>query len=145
MILRSSSLRRPRRDASGGWCTTSAASSQSLSSATPSSRSRRLAWADLLRRVFGVDALACPRCKTGRLRPIALITKAEIVSRILSHLRLPLTPEQLSDGCTIVYDVTEQPMPGWALGSEPEQPEPKADERGPPRDWDGVDPPSPEQ
>ena len=98
----------------------------------------------MLARTFGVDALACPRCRAGRLRPIALITNLDTARRILSHLRLPLTPEQLSDGCTTVYDVTEQPMPAWAAGSDPVQPEPEADERGPPDNWDGVDPPSPE-
>jgi hypothetical protein len=112
---------------------------------TRTSRSARtsvyIPWSVLLAKTFGVDALACPRCKKGRLRPVAVMTKHEIVARILSHLHLPLTPEQLSDQCTIVYDVTDQPMPGWALGSDPEQPEPEADERGPPEESEGIDPP----
>jgi hypothetical protein len=35
-------------------------------------RARRLAWADLLRRVFAVDVLECPRCG-GRMRLLATI------------------------------------------------------------------------
>ena len=80
-------------------------------------------------------------CEKGRLRPIAVITKAEIVSKILTHLRLPLSPEQLSDGCTLVYDVTDETMPTWAVGSDPD---PDANERGPPDEFDSIDPPSPE-
>jgi hypothetical protein len=52
--------------------------------------------------------------------------------------------EQLDDrGCTLVYDVTGQPMPGWVVGAEPEPPEEEA--RGPPCDgFDWIDPPCPE-
>lgn len=45
-------------------------------------------WADLMRRTFGFDALACPRCG-GRLRLVALLEHASVVQRILRHLRLP--------------------------------------------------------
>ena len=45
-------------------------------------------WADLMRRSFGIDTLACPRCG-GRLRLIALIDEASVIERILRHLRLP--------------------------------------------------------
>jgi hypothetical protein len=100
-------------------------------------------WSTLLARTFGVDALACSRCKTGRLRPIAVITKGELVSRIMSHLHLPVSGELLADECTVVYDVTDQPMPGWVLGADPEPPEQEA--RGPPDGWfEGIDPPCPE-
>lgn len=44
-------------------------------------------WADLMRRSFDFDVLACPRCP-GRLRLIALIHQPEIVQRILRHLGL---------------------------------------------------------
>jgi len=50
--------------------------------------SRRRQWADLMRRSFGFDVLACDRCG-GRLRPIALIQQAEVIGRILTHLGLP--------------------------------------------------------
>ena len=45
-------------------------------------------WADLMRRSFGFDVLACPRCG-GRLRLIALIEEAAVNQRILRHLGLP--------------------------------------------------------
>ena len=45
-------------------------------------------WADLMRRTFAFDVLACPRCG-GRLRLIALIEQASVIERILRHLGLP--------------------------------------------------------
>jgi len=45
-------------------------------------------WADLMRRTFGFDVLACPRCG-GRLRLVALIEQADVIQRILRHLGLP--------------------------------------------------------
>jgi hypothetical protein len=53
----------------------------------PSLRPRRLLWADLLKRVFGVDAL---RCECGHsMRVIAAITEPTIASRILKCMGLP--------------------------------------------------------
>ena len=48
-------------------------------------------WARLLKRTLGVDGLDCPSCHAQML-VIALITKAEVVQKILDHLRLPATP-----------------------------------------------------
>jgi hypothetical protein len=39
-------------------------------------------------RTFGFDVLACLRCG-GRLRLLALIDEAAVISRILRHLGLP--------------------------------------------------------
>src|SRR5262249_49550809 len=47
----------------------------------------RWRWADLLQRVFSVDALACPNCG-GRMRVIATIDDPRVVRRILTHLGL---------------------------------------------------------
>ena len=44
--------------------------------------------ATTLRRTFGFDVLACPRCG-GRLRLIALIEEAAVIERILGHLGVP--------------------------------------------------------
>ena len=58
---------------------------------TPVAARRRVRgqlWADLMRRTFGFDVLACPRCG-GRLRLIALIEQAAVIRRILGHLGLP--------------------------------------------------------
>jgi hypothetical protein len=46
-------------------------------------------WADLMRRVFAVDVLACPRCG-GRLRLLATLAESETTRRILRHLGLPI-------------------------------------------------------
>ena len=43
-----------------------------------------------MRRTFGVDVLACPRCG-GRLRLVALIEQAAVIDRVLRHLGLPTT------------------------------------------------------
>lgn len=40
-----------------------------------------------MRRTFGFDVLACPRCG-GHLRLIALIEQAAVIQRILGHLGL---------------------------------------------------------
>jgi hypothetical protein len=47
-------------------------------------------WAALMRRTFGFDVLACPRC-SGRLRLSALIEDAAVIGQILRHLGLPDT------------------------------------------------------
>jgi hypothetical protein len=52
---------------------------------TPPGKTCRLPWAALLRRVFLVDALACPRCH-GRMRIVAAVMDAATVERILRHL-----------------------------------------------------------
>jgi hypothetical protein len=52
---------------------------------------RYLPWADLLRRVYDLDALMCPRC-AGRLRMIAVIMDQDVARRILDSLGLPSKP-----------------------------------------------------
>ncbi len=54
----------------------------------PTIRPRRLAWADLLRRVFAVDVLECPRCG-GRMRLLAAIQPPDVTQAILDCLDLP--------------------------------------------------------
>ena len=51
-------------------------------------RVRRMLWAELLRRVFEIDALKCSRCG-GRMRVIATIIEAKVVTAILESLGLP--------------------------------------------------------
>jgi hypothetical protein len=45
-------------------------------------------WAEVRRRTFGVDVLACARCG-GRRRLVALIDQMSVIRRILRHLGLP--------------------------------------------------------
>jgi hypothetical protein len=52
------------------------------------SRTRRLDWAKLLKRVFAVDVLTCPKCE-GPMRLIGIVEDERIARRILTHLGLP--------------------------------------------------------
>jgi hypothetical protein len=51
--------------------------------------SPRVDWASLLRRTFETEVLECPRCG-GRLRPIALITDADVARCILAAMGVPV-------------------------------------------------------
>jgi hypothetical protein len=46
----------------------------------------RRRWAELIRRVYEVDPLVCPRCG-GEMRVIGFITQPSLIDRILDHLR----------------------------------------------------------
>jgi hypothetical protein len=48
-------------------------------------KARRRTWAQLLARVYGVDALKCDKCG-GRMRIISFITDPEVVEKILRHV-----------------------------------------------------------
>ena len=54
-------------------------------------RLRDWAWADLMRRVFDLDVLLCPRCG-GRMSMIATIEADDVLRKILGHLGLPTDP-----------------------------------------------------
>ncbi len=54
----------------------------------PGRARRAWAWADLMRRVFAIDVLACAGCG-GRLRLLATIEDPATVTKILAHLGLP--------------------------------------------------------
>jgi uncharacterized protein YbaR (Trm112 family) len=45
--------------------------------------SRHWAWADLMRRAFDIDVLACPRCG-GRLRLMATVEDPDAIRAILA-------------------------------------------------------------
>jgi hypothetical protein len=49
---------------------------------------RGSAWAELMKRTFGFDVMACPGCG-GRLRLVALIDEGVVSRRILQHLGVP--------------------------------------------------------
>jgi hypothetical protein len=53
-------------------------------------RSRRqlLSWSELLRRVFAVDVLVCPRC-LGPMTVLCCLTFPPVLAKILTHLGLP--------------------------------------------------------
>jgi hypothetical protein len=52
----------------------------------PALRAMRQRWAALLKRIFEVDPLACPRCG-ATMRMIAFILDDEVINPILRHLR----------------------------------------------------------
>jgi hypothetical protein len=54
----------------------------------------RLPWVVLLKRVFLVDVLECPKCK-GRMKILAAVTAPASVQRILNHLGLPTEAPRL--------------------------------------------------
>jgi hypothetical protein len=54
-------------------------------------RPRHFSWADLLRRTFEIDILACTDCG-NRLRLVATIEDRRVIERILLHLGLPTDP-----------------------------------------------------
>ena len=51
----------------------------------PDLRALRHRWAELIRRIYEVDPLVCPRCG-GPMRIIAFITQPKIIATILAHL-----------------------------------------------------------
>ena len=65
----------------------------SLTGRSPVASRHRVPWAQLLRRVLHLDALACPRCTTAARRVpmvvLAFLTDPDVVGRILRHLGLP--------------------------------------------------------
>jgi hypothetical protein len=95
-------------------------------------------WATLMRRGLGIDVLDCPKCHQ-RMRPVAVIEREETIEKIMSHLKLPLRPEELADG-TVVHDVTGEPVLSASVWWDEEA---TGHGRGPPSEWDGVDAPAP--
>ena len=84
----------PSPDVSGP-ASTEAATPEAAQPLAGPRRPGALRWADLMRRTFGFDVLACPRCGE-RLRLIALIEHASVIQRIVRHLGLPAEiPEPL--------------------------------------------------
>jgi hypothetical protein len=56
----------------------------------PTEATRR--WAALLRQIFEVDPLVCPRC-AGPMRIVACITQSAVIDQILTHLRTRVAAE----------------------------------------------------
>ena len=55
------------------------------------------AWAELMRRAFESDVLACPRCG-GRMIVLATIDDPAVIRRILTHLGLSMAAEEVLRG-----------------------------------------------
>ncbi len=83
----------PRATADGGiWDAVEARGAAGVTGAAKPEnkavRASRMDWATLLHRVWGIDALKCPRCE-GPMKFIATITDRAVIVRILTHLGLP--------------------------------------------------------
>ena len=50
----------------------------------------------LLKRVFAFDLERCPACGRGTLRIIAAITRADVIRKILRHLKLATDPPPIA-------------------------------------------------
>lgn len=61
-------------------------------------------WAELMRRGFGFDVLACPRCD-GRMALVALIQARSVIERILRHLGVSVDVPRLRP--------SRDPPPAW--------------------------------
>jgi hypothetical protein len=73
-------------------------------------------WADLLRRTFAIDVLACPGCG-GRLRLLATIADPAVIAQILRHLGLPVAVPVPAPARQAAWwpgtDTSAGPAAGW--------------------------------
>ncbi len=53
----------------------------------------RRGWAEMIRKVFEVDPLTCPKCQ-GQMRIIAFLTDYGVVDRIINHLKLTFVADK---------------------------------------------------
>ncbi len=83
---------------------------------------RRLPWAELLQRVFEVDALRCPRCGST-MRLIAAIEDPMVARRILECLKLPARAPPPEPAAADIPD-EEQAEHDWLSNQSPVHDEP---------------------
>jgi hypothetical protein len=77
------------------------------------SRPRRTDWADLLQRVFEVDALRCPSCG-GRMRVLSAVTDPHVARRILECLRMPPRAPPLTPASKRESEIDDALDMGWS-------------------------------
>jgi hypothetical protein len=68
--------------------------------ASASGRALKQQWARLIKQVYEVDSLVCPRC-SGTMRIIAFIEQPEVIERILTHLGLWPAPAHGAPGYSL--------------------------------------------
>ena len=102
-------------------------------------RPRRLAWAALLARTFGLDVLACPKCG-GRMRIVAAVMDPEQIARLCDHLGEPAQAPVVQPSRYQVQ--TQWDFAATPAGTPTAQPQWGVVNAAPPQ-WDGVDPPAP--
>ncbi|MCU0690142.1 MAG: hypothetical protein MUF54_01945 [Polyangiaceae bacterium] len=74
---------------------------------------------------------------------MAIITRDDIVQRILSHINSPAAPQAIGPGGSLAWNVEHKPMDDWVLGIDSEPADVNAPQRGPPYD-ECVNPPAPD-
>jgi hypothetical protein len=62
-----------------------------------------------------------------------------VIRRSREHVKGPTEPVANDDGPALHFEVTGENVPCWAVGVDPD-----SDERGPPVDYEVVDPPAPD-
>jgi hypothetical protein len=92
------------------------------------SREQRRKWSNLIRKIYEVDALVCPKCQ-GTMRVISEITDEGIIKAILKHLGLWLVksrpiPKAHSPpvAAYLIDDYSQLPMNDDHLCRDPEYP-----------------------
>ncbi len=81
----SSVVRARRQREAASTAAVPAAAPVTSAPANPEMRALRRRWAQLIRRIFEVDPLVCPRCG-ATMRIIAFITEPRVITKILRHL-----------------------------------------------------------
>ena len=79
-----------------------------IAETSPSKKMCSKKWASLIKRVYEVDPLLCPRC-CKQMRILALIDQQEIIEKILKHLNLWLPiahSPPVTDGAKIIKEIT---------------------------------------
>ena len=69
---------------------------QGMDESEASSATPHWSWARLLKRVFARDLGTCPLCQRGTLQIIAAITQAEVIRKILRHLKRAADPPPIA-------------------------------------------------
>ena len=69
---------------------------------TRDARALRRSWAQLIKRIYEVDPLVCPSCRS-EMKVIAFITEHDVVDAILTHLAKTeaRSPRGPPDGATL--------------------------------------------
>ena len=84
-----------------------------------SASAAKRAWARLIKQVYEVDPLMCPRC-TGPMRIIAFIEQPEVIRKILTHLGVwPAHVHSPPAGYPLPYPLQQVSLPRNQLAIAP--------------------------
>lgn len=87
----------------------------------------RKSWAKLIKKIYEVDPLLCPKCK-GPMRIISFIEDQEVIRAILQHLKLwdcrsrPLAKAHAPPAMVPAADETNDPLPHTPIYGDPQYP-----------------------